>query len=701
MPTAAYATDASDEDVAGQSVEVADGTTTEGESGDATTDTGDAETDGSDVAEEPQESQEPQPEESAEPEPEETTAPVEETEPSEEDEADDAQEVAPTTFDPAGTLDPRFTASKISSSATLTQVEMDKLAMSVGDDPAVLEGGFTAERSLAGFNAANIVSDSVLYDGDAMTQSQISSFLDSKVKTCRSGYTCLPDYTEVTKTRSSDTYCTGYSGGKRESSATIIYKVAKACDINPKALIVILQKEQGLVTHTWPSSWRYTIAMGMACPDTSACDSKYYGFQNQVYSAARQYQVYTKSSYFSWYPVGKSSAVRYNPKSSCGSSNLTIANKATAALYYYTPYQPNRAALAAGYGTGDSCSAYGNRNFYNYFTDWFGSTHQGSNPCTVPSGAKSTSVTYVTTAGLNARKAPNTGCGTGVFGIDKGTIVKASQVSADGDWVKVRTNAGSRWVSKQYLKKATAAQSKCSISSGTTSASGTYVVTTSTTARYAPWDACTMSPRAVQKGTAVNVKRVSSSGNWVQISTGIGDRWIRVSSLSKCSAPAGTSSTGEQYVVAATSTKAYQYAGAKCTTGVNAWGKDTTRANTVKQGTLVQATKVSKTGNWIQIRTSSGLRWVQRSDLTGCGTPTGTTKTSGEYEVSTKTTTAYVSPFAKCSSQVKFWGTGTGHRTLHKGWVLHATAISKTGKWIRIDTSTGLLWVRESDIRKR
>src|SRR5699024_261440 len=41
------------------------------------------------------------------------------------------------------------------------------------------------------------------------------------------------------------------------------------------------------------------------------------------------------------------------------------------------PYQPNRAALNAGYGTGDGCSAYGNRNFYNYFTDWFGSTQGG------------------------------------------------------------------------------------------------------------------------------------------------------------------------------------------------------------------------------------------------------------------------------------------------------------------------------------
>ena len=49
-----------------------------------------------------------------------------------------------------------------------------------------------------------------------------------------------------------------------------------------------------------------------------------------------------------------------------------LENRATVALYVYTPYQPNEAALAAGSGTGDYCSSYGNRNFYNYFTKWFG-----------------------------------------------------------------------------------------------------------------------------------------------------------------------------------------------------------------------------------------------------------------------------------------------------------------------------------------
>lgn len=47
---------------------------------------------------------------------------------------------------------------------------------------------------------------------------------------------------------------------------------------------------------------------------------------------------------------------------------------ATAALYNYTPYTPNGAALSNMYGTGDRCSEYGNRNFWRIFNDWFGPT---------------------------------------------------------------------------------------------------------------------------------------------------------------------------------------------------------------------------------------------------------------------------------------------------------------------------------------
>jgi hypothetical protein len=65
--------------------------------------------------------------------------------------------------------------------------------------------------------------------------------------------------------------------------------------------------------------------------------------------------------------------IQYNPSSSCGGSNVYIQNRATQALYNYTPYQPNQAALDAGWGSA-TCGAYGNRNFYLYFTKWFGAT---------------------------------------------------------------------------------------------------------------------------------------------------------------------------------------------------------------------------------------------------------------------------------------------------------------------------------------
>lgn len=229
--------------------------------------------------------------------------------------------------------------------------------------------------SLSGFRPGNLISNAKMYTAGTMSAKQLQYFFDQKVKNCQSGYTCLKDFRMNTISKSPNSYCSGsYQGARGESAAQIISKVSKACRVSEKVLVVMLQKEQGLVTHTWPSDWRYDIAMGYACPDDAECDRTYMGFQNQMYMAAYQLQRYTKDSYFDWYPVGKTSPVRYHPNASCGSDPVRIENKATAALYYYTPYQPNAAALRAGYGVGDSCSAYGNRNFYNYYTDWFGGT---------------------------------------------------------------------------------------------------------------------------------------------------------------------------------------------------------------------------------------------------------------------------------------------------------------------------------------
>ncbi|WP_460003273.1 FG-GAP-like repeat-containing protein [Microbacterium xylanilyticum] len=257
--------------------------------------------------------------------------------------------------------------------------------------PATAVGG-PVKSTLVGFTPGNIISDAVFTDSSTMSAAQIQAFFNAKVPTCLGGsdqygpIVCLKDFRQDTPTRAADNYCSGYSGTSGETAAQIVYKVAQSCRMNPQVLIVMLQKESGLVTHVWPSAWWYAQAMGQACPDTAPCDPSFAGFFQQVYGAARQMQIYMEGRYFTWYAPGNTWNILYNPNTACGSSPVYVANKATSALYYYTPYQPNAAALAAGYGESDACGAYGNRNFYNYFTDWFGSTQLGgSAPPTIGS----------------------------------------------------------------------------------------------------------------------------------------------------------------------------------------------------------------------------------------------------------------------------------------------------------------------------
>ncbi|QMU97728.1 hypothetical protein FVO59_11280 [Microbacterium esteraromaticum] len=237
--------------------------------------------------------------------------------------------------------------------------------------------GIAKTADLSTFTPGNLIADSVFFDNSTMNATQIDAFFRSKVKTCRSGYVCLKDYRQNTPNRPADRYCDGYSGAGNESAATIIYRVSLSCGINPRVLIVMLEKEQSLVTHTWPSSWRYDKALGQGCPDTAPCDPAYSGFFYQIYGAARQMQIYAEGRWFTYYAPGKTWNIRYHPNVACGSAPVYVENTATSALYYYTPYQPNRAALNAGYGTGDSCSSYGNRNFFQLFTDWFGDPRNG------------------------------------------------------------------------------------------------------------------------------------------------------------------------------------------------------------------------------------------------------------------------------------------------------------------------------------
>jgi hypothetical protein len=285
---------------------------------------------------------------------------------------------------------PRILATIVAVSALVVGVMAPAASASAAGSGSGIVAARDVKTTLVGFNPGNMMSDAVFTAKDTMTEAQIQAFFNSKVSRCLGGIDeegnvirCLKDFTESSVNRPADAYCNGYTGAMNESAARIIYRVAQSCGINPQVLIVMLQKEQSLVTHTWPSGKRFRAALGQGCPDGGvACNPAYVGFFHQIYGAARQMQIYMEGRYFTYYAPGKTwniywqAPVKINGVWSypCGSGPVYVANKATAALYYYTPYQPNAAALAAGYGLGDSCSAYGNRNFYNYFTDWFGST---------------------------------------------------------------------------------------------------------------------------------------------------------------------------------------------------------------------------------------------------------------------------------------------------------------------------------------
>lgn len=250
----------------------------------------------------------------------------------------------------------------------------------------------------ADWKAGNIIDDGIFYNGNDMSANDIQAFMNSKVTSCDTWgtktsehgggtraqygtnrglpppYVCMKDYSMNTQGYGADGYCGAISGGQK-SSAQIIKDVSSACGVGSKVLLVLLQKEQSLVTDDWPFPSQYQKATGFACPDTAPCDAQYAGFFNQVYRAAKQYKIYRGNPGSYRYKARQNNSILFNVASTgCPSSNVYIENDATAGLYIYTPYQPNQAALNNMYGTGDGCSAYGNRNFWRMYSDWFGST---------------------------------------------------------------------------------------------------------------------------------------------------------------------------------------------------------------------------------------------------------------------------------------------------------------------------------------
>lgn len=185
------------------------------------------------------------------------------------------------------------------------------------------------------FNPNYIISDAELTDSQAMDRDQIQAFLERGT---------LAEY------RTEDWE------GRTRYAADIIWRAAQQNGINPRFLLVLLQKEQSLVEDPDPTQKQYDWATGYGvCDDCSMTDagvSRWQGFGKQVNSAALQFI----EGYMADIESYGITAGKYGPDITItiDGTEVTPFNAATAAMYAYTPH------------------LHGNSNFVAIWDRWFG-----------------------------------------------------------------------------------------------------------------------------------------------------------------------------------------------------------------------------------------------------------------------------------------------------------------------------------------
>jgi putative cell wall-binding protein len=327
-----------------------------------------------------------------------------------------------------------------------------------------------------GFDPGMIISDANFTNVDSETAPSLQAFLEAKGSACvenpTTGLPCLKDYTADTPAVAANEFCDELAASGDATAAEMISAVSTACGLNPQVTVVMLQKEQGLVTASGSglTTAKYLHATGVGCPDYMACDPNTESFFRQVYGTAQlfaKYRAYPTKYNYRPGPV----QVPYNPESTCGKASFTIANQSTASLYNYTPYVPNAAAIANSSGVGDLCSAYGNRTFYRQMRAWFPASVTASTaapivpspPSTITAGLQGVYAEYERVGGsatLGAETSQVTCTSTDTGPCTKkyryGTVTWASSTGGHTDLDKAIAPAWSRWAGPdRYATSAT------------------------------------------------------------------------------------------------------------------------------------------------------------------------------------------------------------------------------------------------------
>jgi len=233
----------------------------------------------------------------------------------------------------------------------------------------------------AGYNPNNIISDTEMLDVYSMSLSDIQAFLQSKGSYLANlqipnAYGDLKTASEIIYNAVRNNYdCTGATLSDSPTETERLLKCRLITTINPKVLLVLLQKEQSLIQNPAPTQKALDEATGYGCPTGQSCNPYWKGFGKQVNSAALQFLAYmqepskyrfkSNTTYIAKdkYSMLKSVADAINNGeynsiiSSPGFVAVTVENQATAALYNYTPHVYN-----------------GNYNFYRLYKEYFPET---------------------------------------------------------------------------------------------------------------------------------------------------------------------------------------------------------------------------------------------------------------------------------------------------------------------------------------
>lgn len=198
------------------------------------------------------------------------------------------------------------------------------------------------------FNPGMLISDYDLLNFKSMSLDQIQRFLESK-NSYLATYRTLNAYgqekmaSEIIYDAAVNNYdCSDANLSDNPTEEERKLKCKSIGTVSPKFLLVLLQKEQSIIETKTPKASQLDWAMGYGCPDASACNPYFKGFGKQVNSAALQFRWYMLNPNSYNFKEGKT----YTFKNQYGTINtasveVTIENKATAALYNYTPHVYN------------------------------------------------------------------------------------------------------------------------------------------------------------------------------------------------------------------------------------------------------------------------------------------------------------------------------------------------------------------------